>query len=148
MLAIYGALFAACLLSSTLVPLAAEGVLVGLIVMGRVEPVPAVLVATGGNVGGALVNYALGRLGRVAASRVRPDLLARAEHLLLRFGGVALALSWLPIVGDPLTLAAGVARIGLPRFLVWTAIGRLGRNALIALVALRAADLLRAGGQP
>ena len=76
-------------------------------------PPEALAWATLGNSLGCALNYALGRWGR---ERVEPRLQASAAgrtalRWFERFGAPALLLSWLPVVGDPLTLAAGVGRV-------------------------------------
>jgi membrane protein YqaA with SNARE-associated domain len=49
-----------------------------------------------------------------------------------RFGLWSLLFAWLPIIGDPLTVLAGVLRVGLPYFLVLVTIGKLARYLMIA----------------
>jgi membrane protein YqaA with SNARE-associated domain len=142
LLAKYGGLAVASFVSATLVPVGAEPVLVPLVLAGEVDPVLAVLVATVGNVGGAIVNYALGRGGRAAVGRRFGAAFERADRWVHRVGAPALLLSWLPVVGDPLTLVAGAARIGFVPFLLWTAPGRLARYAVVVALAMGAAEWL------
>lgn len=105
-------LFAAAFLGATLVPVSSEVAFVAA-VAGGLAPPTALLWATVGNSLGCAVNYGLGRWGReavgdrLAASRGGRAALRWTE----RFGVGALLLSWLPVVGDPLTLVAGVARV-------------------------------------
>ena len=51
-----------------------------------------------------------------------------------RFGRPSLLLAWLPIVGDPLCLVAGVLRVGVPVFLLLVTLGKLARYAALAWV--------------
>lgn len=104
----------AAFVGATLVPVSSEAAFVAAVAAGL--PVPQALAwATAGNTAGCAVNVALGRLGRerfgarLAASRAGRAALAWTD----RWGAWALAASWLPVVGDPLTLAAGVARVRL-----------------------------------
>ena len=53
--------------------------------------------------------------------------LERAGGWFRRYGPWSLLLSWLPVVGDPLTLAAGLARLSFVRFLVPVAMGKVAR---------------------
>lgn len=129
-------LAAAAFVGATLVPVSSEAAFVAAVVAG-LAPLPALAWATAGNTLGCVVNYALGRWGR---DRVGPRLSAsragrQAVAWLERWGLGALLLSWLPVVGDPLTLAAGVARVRFAVFLLLVAALRAGRYAALLLVA-------------
>jgi membrane protein YqaA with SNARE-associated domain len=93
------------------------------------------LAATAGNVLGAAVNFVLGRfLLRFDNRRwfpVSPKNRLRAEALFARYGRPILLFSWLPIVGDPLTLAAGLLRTPFLIFLIYVAIGKAARYAVL-----------------
>ena len=73
-----------------------------------------VAVATAGNVLGSVVNWALGRFFAHFADRpwfpVSAAAFERATAWYGRFGVWSLLLAWLPVIGDPLTVAAGVLR--------------------------------------
>ena len=58
---------------------------------------------------------------------------ARAQAWFARYGVWSLLLSWVPIVGDPLTLVAGIMRVPIERFLVFVTLGKVLRYALIVL---------------
>ena len=58
---------------------------------------------------------------------------ARAQAWFARYGIWSLLLSWVPIVGDPLTLVAGIMRVPIGRFLIFVAVGKVLRYALIVL---------------
>jgi membrane protein YqaA with SNARE-associated domain len=135
-LAAYGGLFAAAFLAATLLPAQSEALLAALLLGGQ-YPAPAlVAVAGAGNVAGSLVNYAFGRgIARFSGRRwwpVSPAALARAQGLYARHGRWVLLLSWLPVVGDPLTLVAGILRERLAVFLLLVAAGKVGRYAVLA----------------
>jgi membrane protein YqaA with SNARE-associated domain len=93
------------------------------------------LAATAGNVLGALVNFALGRfLIRFEDRRWFPVSAAarqKAETLFACYGQPVLLFSWLPIIGDPLTLAAGLLRTPLVVFLAFVTLGKAARYAVI-----------------
>lgn len=128
------ALFGSALLSSTLFPGGSEALLLYRLHAGA-EPVASVATATAGNVLGSLITYAMGRFGRAAVaprSQKAAQHLARAEAWFKRFGRPSLLLAWLPIVGDPLCLVAGVLRVGVPVFLLLVTLGKLGRYAVLA----------------
>lgn len=126
-------LFGAALLSATLFPGGSEALLLYRLHHGA-SPVATVATATAGNVLGSLITYAMGRLGRRAAGRSeRAERgLALAERGFARFGRPALLFAWLPVIGDPLCLVAGILRIGVVSFLVLVTLGKLARYAALA----------------
>lgn len=136
----YLGLFLIAFLAATLLPAQSEALLVALVVADH-APWLLVLVASAGNVLGSTVNWLLGRgLARFGNRRwfpVGPDALARARHWYARYGKWSLLLSWMPIIGDPLTLAAGVMREPLRVFLVLVTIAKTGRYVVLAAIASR-----------
>jgi membrane protein YqaA with SNARE-associated domain len=141
MLALTG-LFLAALVAATLVPAQSEAVLVALVLAGGHPVALLVAVATVGNVLGSVVNWALGRFLMRFADHPRfpfsPAQVARAQGWYARWGWVSLFGSWLPVVGDPLTLAAGTMREPLWRFLLVVTAAKLGRYLALVAVALAA----------
>ena len=126
-------LFVAAFVGATLVPVSSEAAFVAAIAAGLATP-SALAWATAGNSLGCALNYGLGWWGR---DRMEPRLARSpsgraALRWTERYGLAALALSWLPIVGDPLTLAAGVARVRPLVFAVVVVALRFGRYAAIA----------------
>lgn len=136
----YLGLFAAAFVAATLLPAQSEGLLAGLVVAGYL-PWLLVLVASVGNVLGSTVNWFLGReVMRFADRRwfpVKPAQLARAQAWYARYGKWSLLLSWMPIIGDPLTLAAGVMREPLRVFLVLVTVAKVARYVVVAMIAAR-----------
>ncbi len=104
------------------------------------------LTATIGNTAGAVVNWYLGRsLMRFAGRRWFPVSAGRIEQasaFFNRYGSWPLLFSWLPIVGDPLTVAAGVLRIRLRLFLPLVVIGK----AVRYLFVVAGVEMARAAG--
>lgn len=129
-------LFLSAFLAATLLPLASELPL-ALLVRARGDVVLPVLVAAAGNVLGACTTYALAR-GVMGLGRRRLDAMERRREaaLVRRYGAPALLLSWVPVVGDGIVLVAGVVRMPFGRFLLFTAIGKVVRYAVVAWVAL------------
>lgn len=136
----YLALFLAAFLAATIVPAQSEAVLVGLILAGDRSLILLLLVATTGNVLGSVVNWLLGRF--IERFRDRPwfpvsrPRLAQAEAWYRRFGIWSLLLSWVPIIGDPLTVVAGILRTPFLTFLVLVTIAKAGRYLVLAAITL------------
>ena len=110
----YLGLFLAAFSAATLIPAQSEAVLTGLLISGNYSVVMLLVVATAGNVLGSAVNWLLGLyIERYRHKRwfpVSDNKLARAQRAYHRYGRWSLLLSWVPIIGDPLTLIAGVMR--------------------------------------
>ncbi|WP_455928058.1 YqaA family protein [Pseudomonas capeferrum] len=140
MLAGYLGLFFAAFGAATLLPMQSEAVLVGLLISGHYSLWLLLAVATLGNVLGSLVNWLLGRsVERLKDRRwfpVSPKHLEKARTHYQRWGHWSLLLSWVPIIGDPLTLVAGVMREPLWRFLLIVTLAKGARYWILALLTL------------
>ncbi|QHS11433.1 YqaA family protein [Sinimarinibacterium sp. NLF-5-8] len=136
----YLGLLASAFVAATLLPLQSEAVLSALL-LAAAQPVWALLlVATVGNVLGSIVNWWLGRwIERFRDRRwfaPSAEALARAQLRYQRYGYWSLLLSWAPIIGDPLTLVAGVMREPLLRFVLIVTLAKAARYAVIAMLVL------------
>ncbi len=129
-------LFLSAFISSTLLPGGSEAVLVLLAAEGSGDKLVLLAVATLGNTLGGMSSWALGRFiaWRFPARRFAAKE-QRAIARLQRWGSPVLLLSWLPVVGDPLCLAAGWLRIHWLPSLVFIAVGKAGRYAVLLLLA-------------
>ena len=136
----YIGLFISAFVAATVLPMQSEAVLVGLL-MAASHPISVlVIVATIGNVLGAVINWYLGRyLLKFKEKRWFPSSqhqLERAQNWYRRYGRWSLLGSWLPIVGDPLTVVAGLMREPLISFVVLVTIAKGTRYILLAAVTL------------
>ncbi len=140
MVALVGLFFAA-FLAATLIPAQSEAVLVGLYLAGSHSVLALILTASLGNVLGSVVNWIMGRfLLRYQDRRwfpVSPETLIKASGWYQRWGYWSLFGSWLPIIGDPLTLAAGVMKEPLWRFLTIVTLAKTGRYIALIWAANR-----------
>lgn len=136
----YIGLFVLALLAATLLPMQSEAGLVALLLSDSYSVTGLLLAAITGNTLGSCINWWLGRsLNRFQERRwfpVSPAQLLRAQGWYQRYGRWSLLLSWLPIVGDPLTLVAGVMREPLPSFLLLVLLAKSARYLLLAAVVL------------
>jgi len=126
--------------AATLLPLQSEPLLIGLLLGSSIPPWLLVAVASLGNLLGAVVNWWLGRqVHRFRDRRWFPvgrATLARVEGWYRRWGCWSLLLSWVPLLGDPLTVIAGVLREPLPVFLLLVTIAKTGRYIVLAYLTL------------
>jgi membrane protein YqaA with SNARE-associated domain len=123
------------LLAATLVPLSSEAALSAAYVVGAAPAGWLFLVATAGNVCGALINWGLGlwclRFKHKRWFPITPAQLDKAQAQFRHWGGWILLFSWIPVIGDPLTFAAGALRYPLARFLIVVTAGKAARYAAI-----------------
>jgi membrane protein YqaA with SNARE-associated domain len=141
LISIFGTLFLAAFVAATLLPAQSEALLAYQIISSGENAVLLVLVATAGNVLGSVVNYAIGagfgQLKQLEWLRPSEASLRKAESFYERYGRWSLLLSWMPVIGDPLTLIAGLMKEKLWRFLVIVSLAKLGRYVVVAVFASR-----------
>lgn len=134
--AVYGGLFAVAFAAATILPAQSEAALAGLLAMDSFSPAMLVVVASLGNVLGSVVNWGLGRgIERFRDEPwfpLRPARLNRATNWYHRYGRWSLLLSWMPIIGDPLTVVAGVLREPLWSLVAIVAVAKLSRYLVVA----------------
>ncbi len=142
-LAAYFGLFGAAFLAATILPAQSEAVLAMMILAERYPLAALIGIASLGNVLGSVVNWGLGRgIERYRDRRwfpVSPAQLESAEGWYRRYGKWSLLASWVPIVGDPLTVVAGILRVPLPTFAALVTIAKAGRYLVLAWVTLEVA---------
>lgn len=130
-----GGLFLWSLLAATIIPLSSEAALAAARTAELAPTLSLFLVATAGNVGGALINWGLGayclRFKQRRWFPISPVQMQKAANRFARWGGIILLFSWIPLIGDPLTFAAGALRYPLARFLIAVTIGKAARYAFV-----------------
>ena len=140
MAGVYVGLFLTAFGAATLLPLQSEALLVGLVLSERQAAWLLMGIATLGNVLGSLMNWWLGtRLEQFKDRRwfpVSPSHLDKARQHYQRYGYWSLLLSWLPIIGDPLTLVAGVMGEPWRRFLLIVTLAKGLRYGVLVLATL------------
>lgn len=133
------ALFLLSFLASTILPIGSEWLLVVMIMQGfSLHHV--VLTASLGNFLGACTTYLIGIWGSDyfirTVLRIDDNQLTKARKIYGKYGAWSLLLSWLPVVGDPLCLMAGIFRIGFGRFSLLVFVGKFSRYATLAFLIL------------
>lgn len=136
----YLGLFAVAFGAATLLPLQSEAVLVGMLLSEHYMATLLLLTATAGNVLGSVVNWYLGRsIERFRHGRWFPISerhLDKAQTTYHRYGRWALLFSWVPIIGDPITMIAGAMREPLWSFLLGVTVAKALRYAGLAAITL------------
>jgi len=141
-LAAYAGLFFSAFLAATLIPGSSEALLLGLLAAGQGDPFVLLAVATIGNVLGSVANWLCGlylsRFQDRAWFPVSPQRYAQAITWYQRYGLWSLLFAWVPIIGDPLTVAAGALRVPLMPFVALVTVGKAARYAVLFYAAQRA----------
>ncbi len=133
-------LFLASFLAATFLPLSSEVVLTLLLLAG-LNPTTLVVVATAGNVLGALLNYVIGSRGGTLllkkVFKIPPPTLEKSQQTFRKFGIFSLLFAWVPVIGDPLTMVAGTLKINISLFILLVTTGKLLRYVVIAYAVLK-----------
>jgi len=129
-------LFLSAFLSSTLLPGGSEWLLAWLSSQQQYNPLTILGLATLGNTLGGMSSWLLGRVIAVwyPARRLNKPQHQRALERIQGYGAPVLLLSWLPVVGDPLCMAAGWLRIHWLLALLYIALGKALRYAVLMFV--------------
>ena len=140
MTAAYLTLFLTAFGAATILPGFSEVAFTALLLQTPTDWPTLLAIATAGNTLGGIANWILGRFllhwqdrKWFPVSRRRLD---QASALFARFGYPLLLLSWLPIIGDPITLAAGVLRARFWPFAILVLAGKTARYAALAWAAV------------
>ena len=132
---IYLSLFIISFLAATILPFSSELTLAGLIIASNYDKLLLLIVASFGNVTGSAVNWALGFYSRNLTTKkwfpFKETQIERSSQWFKKFGKWSLLFAWVPIIGDPLTLVAGLLRVRFLDFIILVAIGKVSRYVLI-----------------
>lgn len=130
------ALFVSAFISSTLLPGGSEVMLGYLITQQTYSSLILLIVATAGNTLGGVTSWGLGWLiaKRYSAQNVLKEKHHQAVARVRRWGVLALLFSWVPVIGDPLCVAAGWLRINFLYSVICIAVGKCLRYAFIVWV--------------
>ena len=129
----YLILFSVSLLAATILPLSSEATL--LYYLNEGNSAWMLLIAAGtGNVLGSVINYFIGRKGvdyLVDHKKITAERMEKSEAFFKKYGAFVLLLSWVPIIGDPLTFVAGVLHYDFKKFVLIVSIAKFGRYVLL-----------------
>ena len=132
---IYLSLFVISFLAATILPFSSELTLAGLMATSSYDNLFLLLVASLGNVLGSVVNWILGFYSRNLSTKkwfpFKDKQIEKSSKWFNKFGRWSLLFAWVPIIGDPLTLAAGLLRVKFIEFLILVTIGKVSRYLVI-----------------
>ena len=132
---IYLSLFAISFLAATILPFSSELTLATLIATSDYDNLLLLTVASFGNILGSVVNWALGSYSRNLTTKkwfpFKETQIERSSKWFRKFGKWSLLFAWVPVVGDPLTLVAGILRVKFIDFIILVAIGKVSRYLIV-----------------
>ena len=135
----YLSLFISAFAAATILPAQSEALLAYQVSISPDAVVQLVAIATLGNVLGATFNWWLGRLTEnLRATKwfpVKEKQLHKAERFYGRYGRYSLLLSWVPIIGDPITVVAGILREPLLSFVLLVTVAKCARYVFVVGLA-------------
>ena len=135
----YFKLFLISFLAATILPFSSEIVLTTMYLSNLFETYLLLIFASIGNILGSITNWYLGKKITIFQDRkwfpVSPDQLDRSQKYFQKYGLWSLLLAWVPIIGDPLTLLAGVLNVRFSLFLILVSISKISRYLFILYVA-------------
>jgi len=126
-------LFISAFISSTLMPGGSEALLLWMAANSPYSPISLLSTATLGNTLGGMTNWLIG-YAMVSLIFKQPSAntsMQKALGVLQKYGSPALLFSWLPIIGDPLCLAAGYLRCNPWLSALFILIGKAARYATL-----------------
>ena len=137
---VYITLFSTSFISSTLLPGHSELILTAFIYSNKFPVLTLVLVASLGNILGSVLNWYLGfyfvKFKQKKWFPISHSQLEKSSLWFTNYGKWTLFLSWVPFIGDPLTVVAGILRIPIITFLIIVSISKILRYVFISLIAL------------
>ena len=132
---IYLSLFVISFLAATILPFSSELTLASLMATSNYDSLLLLIVASLGNVLGSVVNWILGFYSRNLSKKnwflFKDEQIKKSSKWFNKFGRWSLLFAWVPIIGDPLTLAAGLLRVKFIEFIILVTIGKVSRYFLI-----------------
>ena len=135
---VYFFLFLISFLAATILPFSSELTLISLLKTNNYSPILLISTSSLGNILGSIFNWSLGfYLFEYINKKWFPfkqNQIDVASNRFNRFGIWSLLFSWLPVIGDPLTLIAGILRVNFLLFLILVAAGKISRYLFIYLL--------------
>jgi len=129
-------MFIIAFLSATILPMGSEAVLIYYL-QEHYDILILFLAATIGNSVGSLTNYFIGYKGEEyleSKGYLNSNQIDKYKTLFTRYGFYTLLLSWVPIIGDPLTIIAGAMRYNIFKFITLIILAKGSRYAIIILL--------------
>ena len=137
----YFQLFIISFLAATILPLSSELVLSTMLLTGSFDKYLLLVVASFGNILGSSVNWYLGKKILIFKDKkwfpANERQIAKGEIYFKKYGIWSLLLAWVPIIGDPLTIVAGILRVKFFTFLLLVSISKISRYIFLIFIIFK-----------
>ena len=128
-------------LAATILPLSSELVLSTMLLTDSFDKYLLLVVASFGNIFGSSVNWYLGKKILIFKDKkwfpVNEKQIAKSEMYFKKYGIWSLLLAWVPIIGDPLTVIAGILKINFFTFLLLVSISKISRYIFLIFIIFK-----------
>lgn len=126
-------------LAATILPFSSEILLSTMYITGSFQTINLLVIASLGNISGSIVNWYLGKKINLYQKKkwfpVSSDQLKKSEYYFQKYGLWSLLLSWVPIIGDPITLFAGILNVRFQIFVILVSISKISRYIFVLYLA-------------
>ena len=137
----YFQLFIISFLAATILPLSSELVLSTMLLTDSFDKYLLLVVASFGNILGSSVNWYLGKKILIFKDKkwfpVNEKRIVKSEMYFKKYGIWSLLLAWVPIIGDPLTVIAGILRVNFLTFLLLVSISKTSRYIFLIFIIFK-----------
>ena len=137
----YFQLFIISFLAATILPLSSELVLSTMLLTDSFDKYLLLVVASFGNILGSSVNWYLGKKILIFKDKkwfpANERQIAKGEIYFKKYGIWSLLLAWVPIIGDPLTIVAGILRVKFFTFLILISISKISRYIFLIFIIFK-----------
>jgi len=137
----YFQLFIISFLAATILPLSSELVLSTMLLTDSFDKYLLLVVASFGNILGSSVNWYLGKKILIFKDKkwfpANERQIAKGEIYFKKYGIWSLLLAWVPIIGDPLTIVAGILRVKYFTFLLLVSISKISRYIFLIFIIFK-----------
>ena len=128
-------------LAATILPLSSELVLSTMLLTESFDKYLLLVVASFGNIFGSSVNWYLGKKILIFKDKkwfpVNEKQIAKSEMYFKKYGIWSLLLAWVPIIGDPLTVIAGILRVNFFTFLLLVSVSKTSRYIFLIFIIFK-----------
>tara|TARA_Y100001954_G_C15559116_1_gene477719 strand:+ start:179 stop:616 length:438 start_codon:yes stop_codon:yes gene_type:complete len=137
----YVSLFISSFLSSTILPGHSEITLTTFILLKKYSQFLLIFFASLGNILGSIINWYLGfyitKFINKSWFPFTKEQLNKVSLWYLKYGKWSLLFSWVPFIGDPLTIVAGMFRVPLVIFIIIVSISKILRYIFVGYITLK-----------
>jgi|TARA_B110000114_G_C15084421_1_gene395495 membrane protein YqaA with SNARE-associated domain len=118
-------------LAATILPFSSEIFLSVMILSKEYQSVLLLLFAGIGNISGSVVNWYIGKKILIFKNKkwfpVSSNQLNKSQEIFNKFGSWSILIAWVPIIGDPITVLAGVLKVKFLKFFILVTLSKLSR---------------------